>query len=478
MPQIEFDGFDELVDAALLKLADQIERRLRERESQGLPTRSMDEKAIAGDLLSDVVAQVVAERSERGLGLPTPAEEMAVRETVLAEMFGLGRLQPLLADPEVEDIDIIGSERAVVTYADGRVARAHPVASSDEGLIRFVQRVAARNGRTERMFNSAQPMLRMALKPGGERLTATMEVTDRPQVSIRRHRHPEVHLDQQPGSSAPGLYELGMLSHAQVALLRSAMQARKNIAVVGEQGAGKTTLGRALCWEVAAAERFATVETEYELGLHRYPERFPRVVPFEERPPNTERENGRPVGGISLSAQVQHALRMNTRRLIVGEVRGPEVFPMLEALSTGADGSLFTLHARSASDAIERLVGLCMQPERGWTPEFAYRMISQSIDLIVHVEIDTTDGRRDRYVDEIVAISRGEEGRPAETALFRPPVARGNGAHGGRRGVPTGHLPVDIEDYERVRFSRAWLTGGGDGRWVLGETTRKAAAYV
>lgn len=466
----EFTGFDELVELTQQRLVDQVKREVQTRQDRNVATSSMDEQAIAGKLLDGALTEVIKDWSNSGGAFPTPEEEALVKETVLAEMFGLGRLQPLLDDRMVENIDIVGCERAVLTYADGRVMRGHRIASTDEALIRFLQRLAARHGRTERTFNNAQPLLTMEIQPGGERLAATMNVTDRPHVSIRRNRFPEVHLER--------LYELGMLSRAQLALLRSAIQARKNIMICGEQSAGKTTLLRALCWEIPETERFATLETDHELGLHRYRDRFPQVVAYEERPGNTERENGRPIGGISLSTMVQHALRMHTGRLIVGEVRGPEVFPMLEALSTGGNGSLSTIHSRSASDAIERLVGLCLHPARQWTVEFAYRMIAQSIDLIVHVALDKSAGGRDRYVDEIVSIERGESGRPAETAVFRTP-RYGDRTLPGRRAVPTGHPPADLADYEQVGFSRDWLTGVGDGEWQLdGPRTRSGAAYV
>ncbi|WP_232376800.1 CpaF family protein [Amycolatopsis aidingensis] len=459
VPGVDFDGADELVDRVQQRLAPRVQRELTRRAERTDPaTTDRDERALAGKFVDDVLAEVIKEWAGQGRQFLTAEQEFTVKQAVMAEMFGLGRLEPLLADEAVENIDIVGNEPVLLSYGDGTVVRAPRVAPTDEALIGLLQRIAARRGRTERPFNRAHPLLSMEL-PGGERLTAAFDVTDRPHVSIRRYRLREMSLED--------LRARGMLSTAQLALLRAAVRAEKNIIVSGRQKAGKTTLLGALCREIPQTERFATLETEFELGLHRLRDRFPGVVPFEVREGNSERlENGRPVGGIELARLVWHALRMHTARMVVGEVRGNEVIPMLDAMSTGGAGSLSTVHARSASMAIERLVSLCLGANAAWTTEFANRMVAESIDLIVHVDLVAGPGGLDRYVSEIVSVELGEQGRASRTYLFH----RATGVSGGglgRRSVPAGFVPTDIEDYARAGFDRAWLTGGGDGDWML-----------
>jgi Flp pilus assembly CpaF family ATPase len=154
---------------------------------------------------------------------------------------------------------------------------------------------------------------------------------------------------------------------------------------------------------------------------------------------------------------------MHTSRTVVGEVRGGEIVPMLNALAAGGAGSLSTLHARSAAQAIHRMVLLCLETNAAWTPEFAYEVVANTIDLIVHVDLVHAPGRLDRHVAEVVSVEPGEYGRPARTHLFAS-------ADGGRS-APTGNLPTDIEDYERGGFDRTWLTSG-DGGWLTDRSRR------
>jgi pilus assembly protein CpaF len=442
----DFEGADELVDRIQQQLAPRVQKSVT-----GGSHAAVDERAVAGDLLDGVLSEVVKDWLAHGHALPDPDQEWAIKQAVMAEMFGLGRLEPLLADEGIENIDVIGNEPVWLSYSDGRVMRGPRIAPSDEALIRWLQRIAARHGRTEHAITSSHPLLNMEL-PGGERLAATIGVTDRPHVSIRRHRLGTAGLE--------ALRDRGMISTAQLALLRAAVRAEKNIVISGRQKAGKTTLLRGLCWEIPPTERFATLETEFELGLHRHRDRFPAVVAFEEREGNSERSGH---GGIGLNRLVWQSLRMHTARIVVGEVRGREVVPMLNALSSGGAGSLSTVHARNADQAVHRMALLCLEANSAWTPEFAHDMVAQSIDLIVHVDLLDDGHGLDRSVSEIVTVEPGEHGRPARTHLFRRPT-------GARRAVPTGNVPTDIADFEHAGFDRNWLTGTGDGEWTLGSS--------
>ena len=280
--------------------------------------------------------------------------------------------------------------------------------------------------------------------------------TPRPQIVIRRHRVRDIDLDD--------LVRLGTLDTALAAFLRAAIRAGKNIMVTGLQNAGKTTLVRALANEFPPMERFATIEREYELHLHEDRDRHPRVVAMEAREGSSERDHlGRRAGEVTLSDLVLDALRMNLRRIIVGEVRGPEVLPMLEAMSTG-DGSLATIHARTATHALDRIVTLCLAAGVGMSEPFAYRLTAGSVDLLVHLtllEPDTTGatvgGSKHRFVSTIVEVAGlGEHGHPVLTTVFGPGLDQ--------RAVPR-HRPSCLPDLVTAGFDPEFFAHP-NGTWA------------
>ncbi|QZN84905.1 CpaF family protein [Cellulomonas sp. C5510] len=412
-------------------------------------------RELARSLLAAELSARARARVASGLD-PWPVEtEMAVASAVMAALFGLGRLQPLVDDPLVENIEVDGCDSVWISYADGHDRKGDPVAESDAELIELLQLLAARTGADERTFTSAHPSLHLRLEDGS-RLAAMAWTTPRPHVVIRRHRVKDVDLDD--------LVRLGTFDHTVAAFLRAAVHAGKNVVVTGLQNAGKTTLVRALANEFPPLERFATIEKEYELHLHDLPERHPRVVAMEAREGSTERDaHGRRAGEVTLTDLVTDALRMNLRRIIVGEVRGAEVLPMLEAMSTG-DGSMCTLHARTAQHGIDRIVTLCLSAGISMTESFAYRLLAGSVDLVVHLTLEdesATGGPKRRFVSDVVAIEGlGESSRPATTAVFGP------GPDG--RAVPL-HRPTFLPDLVRAGFDPRLLDGGG---WLDGGGAR------
>lgn len=412
--------------------------------------RELARSLLAAELRSRARARVAS-----GLD-PWPVEtEMAVATAVIAALFGLGRLQPLVDDPLVENIEVDGCDSVWISYADGHDRKGAPVAESDAELIELLQLLAARTGADERTFTSAHPSLHLRLEDGS-RLAAMAWTTPRPHVVIRRHRVKDVDLDD--------LVRLGTFDHTVATFLRAAVHAGKNVVVTGLQNAGKTTLVRALANEFPPLERFATIEKEYELCLHDLPERHPRVVEMEAREGSTERDaHGRRAGEVTLTDLVTDALRMNLRRIIVGEVRGTEVLPMLEAMSTG-DGSMCTLHARTAQHGIDRIVTLCLSAGVSMTESFAYRLLAGSVDLVVHLTLEdesATGGPKRRFVSDVIAIEGlGESSRPATTAVFGP------GPDG--RAIPL-HRPAFLPDLVRAGFDPRLLDGGG---WLDGGGAR------
>jgi pilus assembly protein CpaF len=384
---------------------------------------------------------------------PTPAQEHAMAGAIFDALFHLGRLQPLVDLTDVENIEITGCDPVYLDYGDGRGEIVPAVADSDEELIESLAFLATRSGGIagsgERAFSPATPILDLTLH-GGLRLAARAWISPRPLVVIRRHRFTDVDLED--------LRQLTMLDSAAAALLSAAMRANKTIVISGAQGAGKTTLARALCNELDPWERIGTIETEYELLLHTMPGRHRRIVALEARPGTGERTpDGRAAGEITLDDLLYSALRLNLSRIVVGEVRGREILPLIKAAQAGA-GTLSTTHAHSARAAIERLVTCALEAGPHITQEYAYLQIASHVDLIVQIGVDdqTHDGgRKHRYVSEIIEVSRGEGGRPAVTDVFAP------GPDG--RALPQTR-PSFLADLERAGFDAAWLDQP-EGTW-------------
>ena len=418
--------------------AELLTAQLRDRAGLDEPARREIGRALIVAMLRDHADSLLAEGGQP----PTPAEEQALSGAIFDALFGLGRLQPLVDDPDVENIEITGCDGVHLVYGDGRVQPGPAVADSDEELIETLAFLAARTGGSERAFTPANPILDLTLH-GGARLAARAWITPRPVVVIRRHRLTDVDLDD--------LTRLGMVDSSLAAFLAAAVRANKTIVVSGAQGAGKTTLVRALCNEMDPWERVGTIETEYELYLHELPERHHRIVAHQARPGSGERSpDGRAAGEITLDDLLYSSLRLNLSRVIVGEVRGREVLPMFKAMQAGA-GSLSTTHAHDARAAIERLVTCALEAGPHVTQEYAYLQIASHIDLIVQIGVDDrthTGGRKHRYVSSVIEVDRGENSRPAITDVFAP------GPDG--RAVPRTR-PSFLADLERVGFDPAWL---------------------
>ncbi|PZS25558.1 MAG: secretion protein [Pseudonocardiales bacterium] len=432
-----------LVRAFRQLAADQLAAALREREGLDEAARHELGRGIVLNLLSEHADEEMAAGSETF----SPDEQQEFAGAIFDSLFGLGRLQPLVDHPDIENIEISGFDNVHLIYSDGRIEAGPPVADSDEELIEFLAFLASRSGGSERPFSPANPRLHLRLS-GGSRLAATAWITPRPSAVIRRHRLTDIDLAD--------LVARGTMDKALASFLAAAVRSRRTVVVSGGMGAGKTTLIRALCNELDPMERIGTIETEYELHLHEMPDRHERVVAWEARPGSGERgPDGKSVGEITLDDIVYDSLRYNLSRVIVGEVRGREVLPMFKAMQAGA-GSLSTTHARSGRAAIERLVTCAMEAGPHVTEQFAYRQIAEHIDLIVQINMeDTTSAighgaQRRRFISEVIAVEAGEHGMPAVTDVYRP------GDDG--RAVP-GTLPQWLKGLARSGFDIDSYTG-------------------
>ncbi len=389
------------------EVAETLARQRRDDAANGItPMTGEDERQFARAVIGRVLDSYAREEITAGRTPPTAEEEEEISSGIHAALFGVGRLQPLLDDAEVENIDINGCDQVFIQYADGREVNGAPVADSDDELIELVQILGAYSGLTSRPFDSANPQLDMRL-PDGSRLSAVMGVCARPAVSIRRSRLARVHLDQ--------LVEYGTLSQELAAFLSAAIAARKNIMIAGATNAGKTTMLRALANEIQPVERIITVERALELGLGEFADLHPNVVSFEERLPNSEGQ-----GAITMAELVRRSLRMNPSRVIVGEVLGDEIVTMLNAMSQGNDGSLSTIHANSSVEVFNRISTYAIQSVERLPVDATMMLIAGAIDFVVFVEKRNEfaeGGRLRRFVSSIREIN-GVDGRVLSSEIF------------------------------------------------------------
>lgn len=385
-----------------------------------LPSRTQAEGQLAELLTRTIRAELATERLERrqrGLPEPSPADEMALARTIIAEerrrgpdegavayeldedvfdrvaesvvagILGLGRLQRLLEDPEISDIHVRGCSPVWLKWRNGTRTCVEPIVDSDEELIELIRRAATRLVRYEQRFDAANPELNLQL-PDGSRLFAAMAVSQHPSLIIRRHRFDL--------SSLRELEERGMFSHQIGEFLSAAVRARRNIVIAGGTGSGKTTLLRALLNEVPASERIVTIEDAYELGIERFADRHPDHDALQSRSANIE---GR--GAITMADLTKMALRMDPDRVIVGEVRGAEAFPMLMAMSQGNNGSMCTMHADSTRSVFPKLVAYVSMASTGLPVDTVNLLISSAVHFVVYID-NSTGLRRIRSIREVV----------------------------------------------------------------------------
>jgi Flp pilus assembly CpaF family ATPase len=389
------------------EVADILARQRREDATNGLPPMTAeDERQFARAVVSRVLDGYAREEVTAGRKPPSHEEEQGIAEGIHAALFGVGRLQPLLDDPDVENIDINGCDNVFIGYADGREERGLPVAENDDELVELVQILGAYSGLTSRPFDTANPQLDIRL-PDGSRLSAVMGVCQRPSLSIRRARIARASLDM--------LVSYGSISPEMGAFLSAAVRARKNIMIAGATNAGKTTLLRALANEIEPSERLITVERALELGLGEFADLHPNVVAFEERLPNSEG-----TGAIHMAELVRRSLRMNPSRVIVGEVLGDEIVTMLNAMSQGNDGSLSTIHANSSLEVFNRICTYAIQSVERLPADATMMLIAGAIDFVVFVERvnDFAAGGKLRRMVTSVREVNGVDGRVLSSEVF------------------------------------------------------------
>jgi pilus assembly protein CpaF len=312
------------------------------------------------------------------------------------ELFGLGPLEPLLADPTVSDI-LVNSYSNIYIERRGKLEKTSITFKDDEHLMRVIERIVSTVGRR---IDEAQPMVDARLLDGS-RVNAIIPplAIDGPTLSIRRFGTDPLKMTQ--------LIELGALTKEIAILFEMCVRARLNVLISGGTGAGKTTLLNALSAFIPADERIVTIEDSAELQLQQ-----PHVVRLETRPSNIE---GR--GEVTQRDLVKNALRMRPDRIVVGECRGGEAIDMLQAMNTGHDGSLTTVHANSTRDSLSRLETMFQMTGMRLSDKAMRQQIASAIHLVIQVARLTDGTRRIVSLSEITGME-GEMITMQEIFLF------------------------------------------------------------
>src|SRR6476660_6372620 len=310
------------------------------------------------------------------------AEREEIVEQVVWEITGLGPIEPLFRDPTISDI-LVNSAKDIFIERRGKLARVSAQFRNDAHLMAVIDRIVSRVGRR---VDESSPMVDARL-PDGSRVNAIIPplALDGPVLSIRRFGA-QITIDQ--------LLEYGALTTEMVDLLAGCVQARLNMLISGGTGSGKTTLLNALSSFIPASERIVTIEDAAELRLQQE-----HVVRLETRPPNAE---GR--GEVLARDLVKNALRMRPDRIIVGEVRGTEALDMLQAMNTGHEGSLATIHANTPRDAMARLETMILFAGTNLPNRATREQISSAIDVIIQVSRLTDGSRRVVSITEVTSM--------------------------------------------------------------------------
>lgn len=336
-------------------------------------------EAEVNDLAREIIARRRIELSEE--------ERARLFEELHHEVFGLGPIEPLMHDPTVSDILVNGAHEVYVER-HGVLERTSIVFADDQHVMRIVQRIVARIGRR---IDEVSPMVDARL-PDGSRVNAVAPplALDGPKLSIRRFGAERLTLEQ--------LLKLGSISEEMARFLEAAVAARVSFMISGGTGAGKTTLLNALSSAIPREERIITIEDSAELLLQH-----PHVARLETRQANTEG-----TGEVPARDLVRNSLRMRPDRIIVGEVRGAEALDMLQAMNTGHEGSLTTIHANDTRDALSRLEMMVAMSGFELPVPVVRQYIAAGIKLVVHVARLKGGVRRVMRISEIVEVRDGQ----------------------------------------------------------------------
>jgi pilus assembly protein CpaF len=349
------------------------QKLLRETEFTVLQHMSTQQLVERIQYLTDVVSD------ELGVSLSAKTREQLQQE-VLNEVMGYGPIQPFLDDPTVSEVMVNGPKNVYVER-EGRLQKTDATFVDNGHVMRIIEKVIAPLGRR---LDEASPMVDARL-PDGSRVNAIIPplALMGPCITIRKFSRDPF--------SGDDLVSFGTMTQKMNIFLQACVKARLNILVSGGTGSGKTTTLNVLSSFIPANERIVTIEDAAELQLQQ-----PHVLPLESRPPNIEGK-----GEVTIRHLVRNALRMRPDRIIVGECRGGEALDMLQAMNTGHDGSLSTLHSNSPRDTLSRLETMVLMAGTELPVRAIREQITSAIDLIVHQTRLRDGSRRINYVTEV-----------------------------------------------------------------------------
>jgi pilus assembly protein CpaF len=335
------------------------------------------------DELARRVRKIVADELNAEEGPLSPNDRSELERQIADDILGYGPLEPFLRDPSITEVMVNRADQVYVERA-GRIEETEASFLDDAHLLRIIDRIVSQVGRR---IDESSPMVDARL-PDGSRVNAIIPplALRGPSLTIRKFSRNALTLENLVG--------LGSLTEQTADFLAQCVQGKLNILISGGTGTGKTTLLNAVSAYVPSAERIVTVEDAAELRLLQR-----HVVSLESRPPNVEGE-----GEIRIRDLVRNALRMRPDRIIVGEVRGGEALDMLQAMNTGHDGSLTTIHANSARDALHRLEMLVLMAGVELPVKAIREQVAGGFDLLVHIARLVDGSRRITQITEIAGL--------------------------------------------------------------------------
>ena len=356
-------------------------------------------------LRAEIGALIEKMLGEETVALNESERASLVRE-IQNEMLGLGPLEPLLADPTISDI-LVNTYRTVYVERRGKLELTPVVFADDAHLLRIIDKIVSRIGRR---VDESSPMVDARL-PDGSRVNAIIPplAIDGPVLSIRRFAVNPYTLQD--------FLDFKSLTPEMGEVLEGLAKAKVNLLISGGTGSGKTTLLNIISGYIPPDERVVTIEDAAELQLQQ-----PHVVRLETRPPNIE---GR--GEVTQRSLVRNALRMRPDRIILGEVRGAEAMDMLQAMNTGHEGSMTTIHANSPRDALTRLENMIGMAGMNLPPKASRQQISSALSVVIQIA-RLTDGRRKVVSLQEITGMEGEIMTMQEIFAYRQTGVAENGA--------------------------------------------------
>jgi pilus assembly protein CpaF len=413
------DAFAELKDRVHLAVISELGPQLYDAD--------VDDAALHRLVLADIRSRLA---QEHGVAL---ADRDRLTKEIADDTLGHGPIEPLLADDSVSEI-MVNGPRDVWVEREGRLHRTTVRFADDHHVRRIINKIV---GQVGRRIDESSPMVDARL-PDGSRVNAVLPPLSLsgPLLTVRKFSKQRLDLED--------MLRLGTLTQESVDFCEAALKAELNILISGGTGSGKTTLLNAMSTVISDDERIVTIEDAAELRLNQR-----HVLRLESRPKNIEGQ-----GEIPIRELVRNSLRMRPDRIIVGEVRGAEALDMLQAMNTGHDGSLSTIHANSPRDALGRVETMVLMAGLEFPMRAVRQQLSSALDLIVHIERFADGARR---VTSITEVQRMESDMITLQDLFDYQIDPGSGESGGIL-RPTGLRPTSSKFGRRAVALPSWMS--------------------